>query len=709
MGTLTGSILGGNWVTNVIGGICLTIDYIVYLAINLCYQLFEVVGKIEVFKTDSVAEISHKIYTIIGIVMLFVFAYNIILGIIDPDSINKGDKSVQNVVKNTVISVVLVTLFPLICEYMQTFQDHIVENKTISNLLLGSTVSDKSALSVSTTIFTAFYHPLDENKNPVTLDECTTSSAKLCPRYKELADEAKDSLSGLWNLMHDSDLRYGIGDDTMEYLFPLSTIAGVVAAYLFLSFSLDLGVRAAKLGALKLVAPIPIFLRITKPKGGTFDKWFSEFTKTYLQVFERIIIISFAMLLISYVSKIKPTEWFITNGDSGATEPSVFIKLLAIVVVILGILKFAKDAPKLLEDLFNVKIPAMRIKDKLNDNEYAKRAASLGGAAAGVIAKPIWNNGKAIVEGFKKDENGKRHISSVLRGVGRFATGTFRDIPGTIPSALNAGRRGWQNGNVSDWSQVQDAITTARVQNETDINAVKNYGRNAIDKADKLFGPNQEPVGKLIDDWAAKKATQIDGFVNVGGASNEKLTAAKNLQSGFDTLFNAFIDKSIEDAKNGALKDYQNGKKVKFRTAYDFTDANGNTRHYDAGTDIPVSDLTPEIIKSKFEELQRESLTKKFNKDIYSDAIKQQGETICKQMEKSMNVLGKDVITGILEKNGVHSIEELSKLFDKAGKVGPDGLQPEDMEKLRKISFAVGDQVKANSFANTVEKQKDKK
>lgn len=707
MGTLTGSILGGNWVTNVIGGICLTIDYIVYLAINLCYQLFEVVGKIEVFKTDSVAEISHKIYTIIGIVMLFVFAYNIILGIIDPDSINKGDKSVQNVVKNTVISVVLVTLFPLICEYMQTFQDHIVESKTISNLLLGSTVSDKSALSVSTTIFTAFYHPLDENKNPVTLDECATSSAKLCPRYKELADEAKDSLSGLWNLMHDSDLRYGIGDDTMEYLFPLSTIAGVVAAYLFLSFSLDLGVRAAKLGALKLVAPIPIFLRITKPKGGTFDKWVSEFTKTYLQVFERIIIISFAMLLISYVSKIKPTEWFITNGDSGATEPSVFIKLLAIVVVILGILKFAKDAPKLIEDLFNVKIPQMSLKKKINDNEYAKRAASLGGAAAGVIAKPFWNNGKAIVEGFKKDENGKRHI---LRGFGRFATGTIRDIPGTIPSALNAGRRGWQNGNVSDWSQVQDAITTARVQNEVDINAVKNHGRNAIDKANKIFGPDQEPVDKLIGDWATKKATQIDGFVNVGGASNEKLTAAKNLQSSFDTLFNAFIDKSIEDAKNSALKDYQNGKKVKFREKYEVKDSSGNIiRSYAAGADVPIEDLNPGIIKGQFEKLQRESLTEKFNKEIYSDAIKQQGETICKQMEKSMNVLGKDVITGILKNNGVNSIEELSKLFDKAGKVGPDGLQPEDMEKLRKISFAVGDQVKANSFANTVEKQKDKK
>lgn len=702
MGTLTGSAIGA-WASNIFYGILLTIDYVIYLAINICYHLFEVVSEIEVFSAENVGAISRRIYTIIGIVMLFVFAYNIILAIVEPDSLSKGEKSVKNIVQNTIISVILVTLFPLICEYMQTFQNHIVDNNTIGNLIMGSTAGNKdtsSALNVSVTIFTAFYHPLNENGEPVTLVECANSSAKLCSTYTKLAEGATNNMIGLHKFMLDDDLINGIYDDDMEYLFPLSTIAGVVAAYLFLSFSLDLGVRAAKLGALKLIAPIPIFLRITKPKGGQFDKWFSEFIKTYLQVFERILIINFAMLLISFVSKAEIT---ITEES----DISILIKAVAVVVVILGILKFAKDAPKLIEDIFSVKIPQMSLKKKLNDNEYAKRAASLGGAAAGVIAKPFWNNGKAIVEGFKKDENGKRHI---LRGFGRFATGTIRDIPGTIPSALNAGRRGWQNGNVSDWRQVQDAITTARVQNEVDINAVKNHGRNAIDKANKIFGPDQEPVDKLIGDWATKKATQIDGFVNVGGASNEKLTAAKNLQSSFDTLFNAFIDKSIEDAKNSALKDYQNGKKVKFREKYEVKDSSGKViRSYAAGTDVPIEDLNPGIIKGQFEKLQRESLTEKFNKEIYSDAIKQQGETICKQMEKSMNVLGKDVITGILKNNGVNSIEELSKLFDKAGKVGPDGLQPEDMEKLRKISFAVGDQVKANSFANTVEKQKDKK
>ena len=77
MGTLTGSIIG-NWVSNAFYGILLTIDYVIYLAINICYQLFEVVSKVEVFSTENVGVISRRIYTIIGIVMLFVFAYNII-------------------------------------------------------------------------------------------------------------------------------------------------------------------------------------------------------------------------------------------------------------------------------------------------------------------------------------------------------------------------------------------------------------------------------------------------------------------------------------------------------------------------------------------------------------------------------------------------------------------------------------------------------
>ena len=434
MGTLTGGIVG-SWLINAFYGILLTIDYVIYLAINLCYQLFEVVSKVEVFTAENIGIISIRIYTIIGLVMLFVFAYNIILGIVDPDSLNKGDKSVQNIVKNTVISVVLITLFPLICEYMQTFQDHIVENNTIGNLIMGSTVSDtgengsgKGALNVSTTIFTAFYHPLNENGEAVTLTECETSSAKLCPRYKELADKSKNSIVDLHNFMQDSDLKNGIAEDNMEYLFPLSTIAGVVAAYLFLSFSLDLGVRAAKLGALKLIAPIPIFLRITKPKGGPFDKWFSEFTKTYLQVFERIIIINFAMLLISFVSDV----------NIFATDGNFLINAIATVVVILGILKFAKDAPKLIEEIFSVKIPQMSLKKKIDDNEYALRGASMLGAA------------------------GATAVGNVIKGIGE-GKGVGGVLKTGLGGLIGGGRQGWvQSRGLNDISKLKDTIVGAR-------------------------------------------------------------------------------------------------------------------------------------------------------------------------------------------------------------------------------------------------------
>lgn len=434
MGTLTGSIIG-NWVSNAFYGILLTIDYVIYLAINICYQLFEVVSKVEVFSTENVGVISRRIYTIIGIVMLFVFAYNIILAIVDPDSLSKGEKSVKNIVQNTIISIVLVTLFPLICEYMQIFQNHIIENNTIGNLIMGSTASDsgengqtKGALNVSVTIFTAFYHPIDENKEPVTLTECESSSVKLCSRYKEMADNAKNGIGGLWNFMHDEDLKDGIYDDDMEYLFPLSTIAGVVAAYLFLSFSLDLGVRAAKLGALKLIAPIPIFLRITKPKGGQFDKWFSEFTKTYLQVFERIVIINFAMLLISFVSDI---NIFASGGG-------IFINVIATVVVILGILKFAKDAPKLLEEIFSVKIPQMSIKKKLNENEYALRGASVLGAA------------------------GTTAVGNVIKGIGE-GKGFGGVLKTGLGGLIGGGRQGWvQSRGLNDISKLKDTIVGAR-------------------------------------------------------------------------------------------------------------------------------------------------------------------------------------------------------------------------------------------------------
>ena len=660
MGTLTGSIIG-NWVSNAFYGILLTIDYVIYLAINICYQLFEVVSKVEVFSTENVGVISRRIYTIIGIVMLFVFAYNIILAIVDPDSLSKGEKSVKNIVQNTIISIVLVTLFPLICEYMQIFQNHIIENNTIGNLIMGSTASDsgengqtKGALNVSVTIFTAFYHPIDENKEPVTLTECESSSVKLCSRYKEMADNAKNGIGGLWNFMHDEDLKDGIYDDDMEYLFPLSTIAGVVAAYLFLSFSLDLGVRAAKLGALKLIAPIPIFLRITKPKGGQFDKWFSEFTKTYLQVFERIVIINFAMLLISFVSDI---NIFASGGG-------IFINVIATVVVILGILKFAKDAPKLLEEIFSVKIPQMSIKKKLNDNEYALRGASVLGAA------------------------GTTAVGNVIKGIGA-GKSVGQVIKTGFGGLIGGGRQGWvQSRGLNDITKVKDTIVGARSTAEEHRYDREAHNRQLENKWIEEHGEeytntlrtlhpewSEEQIKKAVAEKAKEYSTVFDRMTdNIADAastfadyltdgSNSVLQRSVDNQTKLKNTVGSFLKNvankgsynNIKKGRDDLITDSYQGKLTSAELASRLASVSGK-RVVQSGNSITVGDKTYDFGTAN----DREKTIKAVYKDLLSA-----------EQAKSLEKLGQD--------GCINYAQTLSKQFEQVAFTIDD---PEQRDKL---------------------------
>ena len=574
---------------------------------------------------------------------------------------SKGEKSVKNIVQNTIISIVLVTLFPLICEYMQIFQNHIIENNTIGNLIMGSTASDsgengqtKGALNVSVTIFTAFYHPIDENKEPVTLTECESSSVKLCSRYKEMADNAKNGIGGLWNFMHDEDLKDGIYDDDMEYLFPLSTIAGVVAAYLFLSFSLDLGVRAAKLGALKLIAPIPIFLRITKPKGGQFDKWFSEFTKTYLQVFERIVIINFAMLLISFVSDI---NIFASGGG-------IFINVIATVVVILGILKFAKDAPKLLEEIFSVKIPQMSIKKKLNDNEYALRGASVLGAA------------------------GTTAVGNVIKGIGA-GKSVGQVIKTGFGGLIGGGRQGWvQSRGLNDITKVKDTIVGARSTADEHRDDREAHNRQLENKWIEEHGEeytntlrtlhpewSEEQIKKAVAEKAKEYSTVFDRMTdNIADAastfadyltdgSNSVLQRSVDNQTKLKNTVGSFLKNvankgsynNIKKGRDDLITDSYQGKLTSAELASRLASVSGK-RVVQSGNSITVGDKTYDFGTAN----DREKTIKAVYKDLLSA-----------EQAKSLEKLGQD--------GCINYAQTLSKQFEQVAFTIDD---PEQRDKL---------------------------
>lgn len=338
-------------------GLCFLIDSLVYSLISIAYQVFNLIAKASLYNSENgdIKVMVERISVILGIGMLFIIAYNIILNIMNPDKASSsGDKSMQGIFKNAIIAIVMLTAYSTVFTYMTRIQNHIIDSQVIEKIILGAdetnnTSSSDMGSTVAAKIFITFYHPIDDNGEILTYEDCENSSLDVCKAYREgvKAAEAGSIITLITNpTLYDSLFKK---KPHMEYLYLISTICGIVALLMFVSYTIDIGIRVAKMAFLQIIAPIPIMAYITKPSGGIFSKWLNDLIKTYLSLFMRLITIYFAMFLINILASNMGNN---TGGVFGDTSNvSVIIKLFGYLVLILGVLLFAKDAPKLLENL----------------------------------------------------------------------------------------------------------------------------------------------------------------------------------------------------------------------------------------------------------------------------------------------------------------------------------------------------------------------
>ena len=332
------------------------IDNLIYSLIAFSYQLFKIIAKASLYNSENanITTMVNRISVILGIGMLFILAYNIILNIMNPDKISAGgDKSMQGILKNAVIAIVMLTAYSMVFTYMTKIQNHIIDDQVIENIILGTgngsseLREDSMGSKVAVQIFTAFFYPINDNGDYV--DCWKDSSLDVCEAYKTGVTNAQTGT--ISDLAKNSTLFDSLKKDTphINYLYIISSISGVVALLMFVSYVFDIGIRVAKMAFLQIIAPIPIMAYIVKPSGGVFSKWLDNLIKTYLSLFMRLITIYFAMFLINILATSVGNN---TSGVFGNSEGVTgFVKLLANVVLIIGVLLFAKDAPKLLENL----------------------------------------------------------------------------------------------------------------------------------------------------------------------------------------------------------------------------------------------------------------------------------------------------------------------------------------------------------------------
>ena len=496
------------------------------------YKVFEIVSKTNLFSDQDFSTITKSVYRIMGIAMLFILAYNLILMIINPDD-KKSTGQMTKMIKDIIISFVLIIILPTIFSYIYIFQSHILSDNLIGQLIIGSVGVDngdcnydnydlfdehllneiegstpkdylsimcedynklsdntKGAYTIPSTLFVAFFHPNDygygecaEYVEGCANDSCPTSSVdpELCTIY--YYDMKRSIFLG--------DIKPFVADRTyynklikdegeFEFNYLLAFIAGLLALYMFVCYTLAIGVRVAKLGFLQILSPIAVMMRIIpKQKEKIFDKWLKNLVDAYLDVFIRLAIIYFCLFAISLVPGV------IHNMMVNA-EGNFLIWALAEVVLILGILKFALDAPALLKEFigdtgrFSLKSP----RKQLQENKLAMGGIGAIGALGAVTTKNIG-------DGFSNFVSAKG-IENKAKVVGK----SFINIPRHISQGFGAVRSGYNYG--------KEAKTTA-------------------DMRDYVFGAAAEQMSKahmfgeggVIDSRRQADLSAINNFYSV--------------------------------------------------------------------------------------------------------------------------------------------------------------------------------------------------
>ncbi len=226
-----------------------------------------------------------------------------------------------------------------------------------------------------------------------------------------------------------------IEEGNMEYVPIISTICGVILVYFMLGFCIDLGIRAAKLAVYQMLAPVPILLRIVPGQDKVFNTWFKEVVLTFFEVLVRIGILFGVAYLISLVPGLT------IFSDSGGG-------LFAKAVIVLGLVAFIKEAPKLLSDVIGIK-SSSKIGFSLKDKLAAGGALTVA-AAAGAGATAFLRNGTTgIRNAWNKGKDGDKKGAWKAAGVGALSA-----IAGGFSGAVRGGKAA---ASAKGFADVKDA------------------------------------------------------------------------------------------------------------------------------------------------------------------------------------------------------------------------------------------------------------
>lgn len=496
------------------------------------YNVFMYIARAEILDDKYIQSIYNKIGLILGMFMVFKLTFSLIQSLVNPDTFTDQKKGFASIIQRSIISIVLLGITPSLFNMAFDFQRLIVgvdnnNNNVIYKLIVGNTVSEDAESFghvLSADLFFSFYHERVEGifNQGTTYDEQTPKLTVL--DFEEFKRQIKDG--GDFNeTVKYLTLRQG-GEYIIEWDELFSIGVALVVIWLLVIYCIQVAARVVQLAYLQLIAPVPILSYISDPDGA-FKKWTQQCLTTYLDLFIRLAIIYFIIVIAGQILSAFEDSGSVIMTSTGLDKDSSTLTWVKIFLV-LGLLMFGKKVPELLKDLFpNMGGGAASLSMGLKPPKEATSLASLGvGAAVGGVA--------GLATGIKHGEGIKGKIAGAFGGLGRGVTSAktkgniFKNAQAGMNSTRAARQRAYEKNHDGStfWGRNFAASGAARtVDNlERELDAYKDYDAQVsiIDKELEKNAYVQEAMSEKENLMKSGTATaaQIQ-------AANDKIKAYK--------------------------------------------------------------------------------------------------------------------------------------------------------------------------------------
>ena len=603
----------------------------IYQLIAWMYDLFITIARVNILSSEDIAPIYQRITMILTIVMVFYITFEFVKYVVQPDTINDKEKGAGNMALKIIVVILLIAFVPKIFTMAYDLQGRIIDNQLFSKVILGKKEVDMSTYGrgFSADMFSVFYKVNEE--------ACKGCDSEGVVNFNLNRLRDKGDLRYLTAGLNESVSMYNPAtqknEDTpiIDFDGLFAIVVGVVLIYILALYCIDVGTRYAQLIFLQIISPIAIMGYLTPKKDNMFSKWVKQCVTTYLNLFIRIAIIYFVLLICQVLGE------SYGNGKLfeglGTISPS--IQAFTYIALVMGLLVFANKAPKMLQELFPSS-GAAGIGFGLGAKDRAiKETARVAGAAVGAAVGGAWGLGTGIKHGLRARNNainkgqskGKQAWSAVkgatLGGVGGLAAGTTRGI-----------YHGSKKGNV-----IKNVATG--VKNQTAAN--KRFGN----KVEQGYG-----IGDQIGD-AFRKSIGMASRIEV---LEDKKKTIKNYQSIQET-----IKKSQSEMDSEAEKQVEKGKS---KYSGEYAMAKKNLQNMEENQNFK-QDVKKEIVATRGKEFAESAVYKSYCAQVDNDTTKtiEQKEFL---KQNKLNNLIEEATKIECENRLTNARKELKNTLDKA-------------------------------------------